>query len=125
MNMADAATDEFDHELALSPLSAEQAALYEIDEALSRIENGTYGICDTTGEPISEARLNAVAWTRFSADVERRLDHGGEIGRPRLGPLRSISGRMAGTFGEPIADEETLESPPTDEALSPIRTNPS
>jgi len=79
MSMADAATDEFDYDLALSLLSAEQAAIYEIDEALARIENGTYGICETTGEPIPEARLNAVPWTRFSAEVERRPDHQNEL----------------------------------------------
>jgi DnaK suppressor protein len=91
MSMADVATDEFDHNLALSLLSAEQAALYEIDEALSRIKNGTYGICEITGNPIPESRLNAVPWTRFSMDTERRLESTGQIDHVRLGKLQSVT----------------------------------
>jgi RNA polymerase-binding protein DksA len=43
----------------------------QIDEALIRIENGTYGICQATGKPISRARLEAVPHTRFSIDAKR------------------------------------------------------
>jgi RNA polymerase-binding protein DksA len=114
MNMADAATDEFDHDLALSLLSAEQAALFEIDEALCRIENGTYGICETTGEPIPEARLNAVPWTRFSVDVERRLDNQNETRRVKLGQLHSATGQIHRSRSETVNGEEEL---PNDELL--------
>jgi RNA polymerase-binding transcription factor DksA len=89
--MADAATDEFDHNLALSLLSSEQAALYEIDEALSRIKNGTYGICEITGNRIPESRLNALPWTRFGMDTERRLESSGEIDHVRLGKLQTVT----------------------------------
>jgi RNA polymerase-binding protein DksA len=114
MNMADAATDEFDHDLALSLLSAEQAALYEIDEALARIENGTYGICETTGEPIPEARLNAVPWTRLRVDVERRLERQGETCRVQLGQLHSATGQIHRSRTEAVNGEEEL---PNDELL--------
>ncbi len=42
--------------------------LLEIDSALSRIENGTYGFCEITQEPIEKARLLAIPWTRYSIE---------------------------------------------------------
>src|SRR4051794_16961346 len=45
MHMGDAGTDEYDRDFALSIMSSEQDALYEIDQALNRIQNATYGIC--------------------------------------------------------------------------------
>ena len=51
-HMADAGTDSYDRDFTLSLLSSEQSALYEIDAALKRIENGTYGVCEVTGEEI-------------------------------------------------------------------------
>ena len=57
MNLTDVTTDEFDHTFAASELSAEQGALYEVDEALRRIADRTYGICEETGRPIPAAHL--------------------------------------------------------------------
>jgi len=119
MSMADAATDEFDHNLALSLLSAEQAALYEIDEALSRIENGTYGICEITGEPIPESRLNALPWTRFSKVSERQLESKGEISRVQLGKVQSVTGPFPEKLSEAESGEECVEPLPNDESLLP------
>src|SRR5690242_18471956 len=51
-HMADAGTDTYDRDLALGMLSSEQEAIYEIEEALRRIHNGTYGICELTGKRI-------------------------------------------------------------------------
>ena len=55
MHQADAGSDAYDRDFALSLLSQEQDALYEIDQALKRIELGTYGICEMSGKPISHA----------------------------------------------------------------------
>src|SRR5262245_36095460 len=52
MHMADAGTDTYDRDFALSMMSLEQNGLYEIDEALNRIQQGTYGICELTGKRI-------------------------------------------------------------------------
>lgn len=90
MSLADSATDQYDHDVVLCELSARQNALFEIDEALSRIVNGTYGVCEETGVPIPEARLRAIPWTRFSTAVEARLEKKGKIRRPSLGLLRSL-----------------------------------
>jgi RNA polymerase-binding transcription factor DksA len=86
MHMADAATDSYDRDLTLSMLSHEQDAVYEIEEALNRIRNGTYGICELTGRRIPAARLEAVPWTRFTASAERTLAHQ----RTQLGSLQRV-----------------------------------
>ncbi|HYG35926.1 MAG TPA: TraR/DksA C4-type zinc finger protein, partial [Clostridia bacterium] len=66
-HMADAATDSYDRDCALALLSSAQNALYEIEQALNRIDNGTYGVCELTGESIEAERLKAIPWTRYSA----------------------------------------------------------
>jgi DnaK suppressor protein len=90
LHTADAGTDNYDRDWALSMLSQEQNALYEIEEAMNRIRKGTYGICELTSKPISAARLAAIPWTRFSADAERELEETGKIKRTHLGERRSL-----------------------------------
>src|SRR6188472_2628344 len=60
MHQADAGSDAYDRDFALSLLSQEQDALYEIDQALKRIELGTYGKCEMSGKQIPRARLEAI-----------------------------------------------------------------
>jgi RNA polymerase-binding transcription factor DksA len=120
LNIADMATDEFDHDLALCQLSHEQDALYEIDQALKRIETGTYGICELSGKPIPEARLNALPWTSFTADVERQLEQERAFKPVHLGELRSIVGPIAHKVGHIEAGEEETLPPASDETLSPV-----
>jgi RNA polymerase-binding transcription factor DksA len=91
LHMADAGTDSFDRDFALSRISSEQDAVYEIDEAMMRIRRGTYGICELTGKPIERARLEAIPWTRFSAAAEKQLEKNGEIQRARLNPREAIT----------------------------------
>ncbi|OYW31296.1 MAG: hypothetical protein B7Z47_01490 [Chthoniobacter sp. 12-60-6] len=74
MDPADSATEEIDHDLALGILSHEEDALHEVDAALRRILEGSYGICEETGKNIPAARLRAVPWTRFTREVEERLE---------------------------------------------------
>src|SRR6266446_4523331 len=64
LHMADSGTDNFDRDFALSLLSSDQDAIYEIEEALKRIEKKTYGVCELTGKQIPKARLEAIPWTR-------------------------------------------------------------
>ena len=61
MHQADAGSDAYDRDFALSLLSQEQDALYEIEEALKRVDAGTYGICEMSGKPIPHARLEAIS----------------------------------------------------------------
>lgn len=64
-HMADMATDNFDREFNLDLASSEQEILNQIDEALQKIKEGTYGICETCSKPISKKRLLAVPYTRL------------------------------------------------------------
>lgn len=110
---ADSASDEFEHDIALGRLSAEQDALFEIEEALGRIRAGTYGVCEETGRPIPAPRLRAIPWTRFSREVEARLEREGAVARPRIGSLASVreSGAVDLRETEPEDDTETAEAP--------------
>ena len=87
MSQADSATDEFDHELALSRLSVDQDALYEVEAAMNRILRGKYGICEQTGKPIPGGRLKVLPWTRYCTEVATRLERAGAIAPARLGRL--------------------------------------
>ena len=62
-HMADMATDNFDREFNLDLASSEQQILNLIDDALRKIDEGTYGICETCSKPISQKRLLAVPYT--------------------------------------------------------------
>jgi DnaK suppressor protein len=70
LHQADAGSEAYDKDFALTLLSQEQDALYEIEEALKRIENGTYGVCQMCGKPIPRARLEAVPYARFTVDCQ-------------------------------------------------------
>lgn len=73
-HMADAGTDNFDREFALSMVSNEQELLNEVNDALKRLENGTYGICEMCGKPIPKARLDAIPWTRYTVECQSELE---------------------------------------------------
>jgi RNA polymerase-binding transcription factor DksA len=87
MSQADSATDEFDHDLALSRLSVDQDALYEVEAAMKRILDGKYGICEQTGKPIPAGRLKVLPWTRYRKEVANRLERTGLIPPTQLGRL--------------------------------------
>jgi len=91
-HMADAATDSYDRDWALSMLSSEQNALYEIEQALDRMTRGTYGICELTGRPIESGRLLAIPWTRFCTAAQIELEAKGAVGRTQLAELGSYYG---------------------------------
>jgi len=64
IHMADMGTDSYDQEFVLGLVDSDRKLIAEIDDALDRIENGTYGICEVNGEPICKERLRAIPWTR-------------------------------------------------------------
>ena len=107
MDLADSATDEFDRDIVLSELSAEQDALYEIEEALRRIQNNVYGICELTGRPISKERLRAVPWTRFSQEAAELVENEGRVRHPRLGELNSVRRSGAEALERKVEELET------------------
>src|SRR5438552_3432909 len=99
-HMADAGTDTYDRDFALSMLSSEQEALYEIEQALNRIQNGAYGVCELTGKRIEARRLDAIPWTRFCAAAEKQLEAEGQIKRAQLGPRQTVPRTDASTVTE-------------------------
>jgi len=90
-HMADQGTDNFDRECAANLLSGEQDVLYEIEEALRRIDGGTYGICEMSGEPIEKERLKVIPYARYSVAVQSQM----ERGKPRFRPFKRTSIQQA------------------------------
>ncbi len=82
-HLADAGTDTADRDFALSLISNEQEALKEIAEAVERMKNGTYGVCEITGKPIPAKRLEAVPFTRFSLEGQKELERNRRAHRRR------------------------------------------
>jgi len=76
VHMADLGTDNYQQELAAGLVDGQRQLLYEIDQALERIEQGRYGICEGTGKPISLARLEAMPWARYCIEYERMIEEG-------------------------------------------------
>jgi DnaK suppressor protein len=111
LHMADSGTDNFDRDFALSLLSSDQDALYEIEEAIKRIEKDTYGVCELTGKPIPRARLDAIPWTRFTVEAQAQLEREGALRQKRLGALGTID--SAGTAE--VEEEEEVEEKPAKE----------
>src|SRR3954453_2519686 len=83
MHQADAGSDAYDRDFALSLLSQEQDALYEIDQALKRIELGTYGVCEMSGKQIPRARLEAIPFARFTVECQSQLEKQNKASRVR------------------------------------------
>jgi RNA polymerase-binding transcription factor DksA len=102
LHMADSGTDNFDRDFALSLLSSDQDAIYEIEEALKRIEKGTYGVCELTGKTIPKARLDAIPWTRFTVEAQAQLERDGALRSRKLGQL----GTVDSSGGVEVAEEE-------------------
>ncbi|HVW20143.1 MAG TPA: TraR/DksA C4-type zinc finger protein [Opitutaceae bacterium] len=100
-NMADGGINTFDRDFVLSLVSSEQEALSEIDAAIKRIHDGTYGICEVTGKPIAKERLLAVPFTRNSAEAQKEL----ERNRYRSREQGGIFGEMSEEAGKLMEDD--------------------
>lgn len=95
-HMADQGTDNFDREFAANLLSGEQDILYEIEEALRRVEAGTYGMCEMSGQPIERERLKIIPYCRYSVAIQQQM----EKGKPRFRPFKRTSIQTAAGTGE-------------------------
>jgi len=81
-SLSDQGTDTFDREFALNQLSSEQDVLFEIDAAIRRLEDGTYGICEISLEPINIERLQALPYVRYTIATQSELEKGHNSYRP-------------------------------------------
>jgi len=101
-HMADAGTDTFDRDFALSMVASEQEALSEIDAAIKRVLDGTYGICEITQKPIAKERLLAVPFTRYSAEAQKNLERNRHRSRTQAG----LFGELGEEGGGKIMDDD-------------------
>ena len=111
MHQADGGSDAYDRDFALSLLSQEQDALYEIDEALKRVEIGTYGRCEMSGKSIPRARLEAIPFARFTVECQSQLEKQSKAARVRAS--------VTSLFG--LTEEEGAESEEEEAAPSEVK----
>jgi DnaK suppressor protein len=109
MHQADAGSDAYDRDFALSLLSQEQDALYEIEEALKRVDAGSYGICEMSGKSIPHARLEAIPFARFTVECQTQIEKQKKAQRVRL-PVTSLFGLTEDEGGEGEEEEATPEA---------------
>lgn len=76
IHMADLGSDNYELEFTLGLIEGERAVIREIDEALQRIQQGTYGVCAATGKPIGKARLKAKPWAKYSYEYTLAQEKG-------------------------------------------------
>jgi DnaK suppressor protein len=110
MHQADAGSDAYDRDFALSLLSQEQDALYEIEEALKRIDGGTYGVCEMSGKAIPHARLEAIPFARYTVECQTSIEKQKKATRIRQ-PVTSLFGLTDDEGGdgeeeEPVSDNK-------------------
>lgn len=110
MHQADAGSDAYDRDFALSILSQEQNSLYEIDEALKRIDDGTYGVCEISNKQIPRARLEARPFTRYTVECQADLEKRQHVVGTRL-PVSALFGLT----------EEESENEEEDNLLEPTK----
>ncbi len=78
VHMADMSSDTYERELAMNIASSEQQVLYQIDEALKRVDEGTYGTCQQCDRPIALSRLKAVPYTSLCINCQRDKEQKGK-----------------------------------------------
>ena len=110
MHQADAGSDAYDRDFALSLLSQEQDALYEIEEALKRIDAGTYGICEMSGKPIPHPRLEAIPFARCTVECQAQIEKQRKAVRVRQ-PVTSLFGLTEEEAGGAASESEEEEAP--------------
>lgn len=79
IHMADIGSDNFEIENTLGLMDCERKLLVEIYDALKRIEEGKYGICENNGESIGKARLEVIPWARYCINCASMLEKKGYV----------------------------------------------
>jgi RNA polymerase-binding transcription factor DksA len=107
-HQGDAGSDAYDRDFALSVLAKEQDALYEIEQALRRIQAGAYGICEISSRKIPQARLEAIPFARLTVECQAQWEK--EYGKRRFRPSNEV-----GFSGGNYIDDEDSETVSLDE----------
>ena len=74
---AEQGSENYDQSLSLNLAAQDRRLIKDIDDALARIESGTFGLCELTGHPIPEDRLNELPWARYTIEAARELERRG------------------------------------------------
>ena len=77
LHMADVGTENYDQEFTLELIENEQGTLELVNEALDRLQRGSFGACVECGGPISKPRLQAIPYTRHCIECARNVENGG------------------------------------------------
>ena len=75
-NYAEEGTEDFDRVISIEIASKGIGVIKQIDNALERIEEGTYGICEITGEQISKKRLEAIPYATMTREAQEKIEKG-------------------------------------------------
>ncbi len=102
-HLADLGSDNYEQEFTLGLLESERMLLIEIDQALERIDRGTYGICLGTGEPIGKSRLMARPWAKYTIEYARLIEKG------LAKPVEELQAAQAGEEDEHVKDRPADE----------------
>ena len=107
-HQGDAGSDAYDRDFALSVLAKEQDALYEIEQALRRIQLGSYGTCEMSVRKIPQARLEAIPFARLTVECQAQWEK--EYGNRRFRPSNEV-----GFSGGKYVDDDESETVSLDE----------
>jgi DnaK suppressor protein len=107
-HQGDAGSDAYDRDFALSVLAKEQDALYEIEQALRRIQAGSYGICEISARKIPQARLEVIPFARLTVECQAQWEK--EYGNRRFRPSNEV-----GFSGGKYVDDDESETVSLDE----------
>ncbi|MDX1501119.1 MAG: TraR/DksA family transcriptional regulator [Thermoanaerobaculia bacterium] len=75
-DLVDRANSAYDREFMLSLSASERDILLEINAALERLDQGSYGVCGQCGEAIPKNRLQAIPWARYCIDCQEQVEQG-------------------------------------------------
>ncbi|MGD7652907.1 MAG: TraR/DksA family transcriptional regulator [Verrucomicrobiales bacterium] len=100
-HQGDAGSDAYDRDFALSVLAKEQDALYEVEQALKRIETNRYGVCEISADKIPQTRLEAIPFARLTVECQAQWEK--EYGNRRFRP----SDEVGFSGGKSAEDEDS------------------
>lgn len=107
MHQGDAGSDAYDRDFALSVLAKEQDALYEIEQALRRIQAGTYGICEISNRKIPQTRLEVIPFARLTVEEQAQWEK--EYGNRRFRPSNEVGFSGGNTSDDEDSDGISLD----------------
>lgn len=107
MHQGDAGSDAYDRDFALSVLAKEQDALYEIEQALRRIQAGTYGTCEISNRKIPQTRLEVIPFARLTVEEQAQWEK--EYGNRRFRPSNEVGFSGGNTSDDEDSDAVSLD----------------